>query len=196
MTKKLLLGVASSFLLMGAANAETITVGDTTNTPGSGPDATSPAPQFGNPGFFGAALGDTDNGSNDTSVAHRFTTAMTGITGGTLTISVNNFLAGAENDSVWAGDAATGATFFTALTRIANNIGGGSTTLTFDLASTGLLSVIQSQGYLDVLVTDDTNVNFITLDLVTDVIPVPAALPLMATALVGGAAAMRRRKKA
>jgi len=136
MTKKLLLGVASSFLLMGAANAETITVGDTTNTPGAGPDATSPAPQFGTPGFFGAALGGTDNGSNDTSVAHRFTTTMTGITGGTLTISINSFLTGAANDSVWAGDAAAGSTFFTALNRIANNIGGGPTTLTFDLAST------------------------------------------------------------
>lgn len=203
MMKKLLLGVASSFLVAGAANAEIILVNDGTDTDtatsvfGSALTVvgSNPAAEFSTPGFFGGALGNTDVAMADNSVAHQFTglTAGGAVGGAILTIVVNEFLAGSANDRILAGDASSGATVGAALSNLnafATTVGN---TITIDLAAAGLLGVINSTGMLDVLVTDDRDVDFITLDISS--VPVPAALPLMASALIGGSVAMRRRRK-
>lgn len=195
MMKKLLLGVASSFLLMGAANAETITVDDGGNNGGI---ASNPAPQFSTPGFFAGSVGNTDVAAANNFVAHRFTGLMTGATGGTLVVQITQAFGGSNNDIVRAGNAASGSTAASALANITSFGTTVGNTITFDLASSGLLSIIQANGFLDVLVGDDREIDFIQLNLTGGgpVVPVPAALPLMASALIGGAAAMRRRKKA
>ncbi|MEO1150568.1 MAG: PEP-CTERM sorting domain-containing protein [Pseudomonadota bacterium] len=192
MMKKLLLGVASSFLLMGAANAETIIVDDGGDDGGI---ASNPAPAFSAPGFFGGSLGDTDVASPDNFVAHRFTGLMTGATGGTLIIQIAQSFGGSNNDVIRAGNADSGATAGAALANVTSFGMVMGNTITIDLATAGLLSIIQANGFLDVLVGDDREIDFIQLD-VEGIVPVPAALPLMASALIGGAAAMRRRKKA
>ncbi len=199
MLKKFLLGAASSMLLAGAANAETILVNDGPDFDGAGAIGTSPAPEFSTPGFFGGTVGNTDVSAFDNSVAHRFNTAgMGNITGAILTIVVNEFLGGAGgagNDRILAGFANAGGGVNTALTNLGNPqaLAGGGNTITLDLGALGFLGGINANGFFDVLVTDDTNVDFFSLALVSDV-PLPAALPLMASALVGGSIAARRRK--
>ena len=196
MMKKLLLGVASSFLLMGAANAETITVDDAGNNGGI---ASTPAPQFSTPGYFAGTIGGTDVASANNFVAHRFSGLMTGSTAGTLIIQITQAFGGSNNDIVRAGNAGAGGTAASALANITSFGTQVGNTITFDLASSGLLAIIQANGFLDVLVGDDREIDFVQLNLTGGggpIVPVPAALPLMASALIGGAAAMRRRKKA
>ncbi|MEM1193368.1 MAG: hypothetical protein AAGH42_08265 [Pseudomonadota bacterium] len=194
MMKKLLLGVASSFLLMGAANAESITVDDGGDDGGI---ASNPAPEFSTPGFFGGTVGGTDVAMANNFVAHRFTGLMTNATAATLVVGITQTFGGSANDVIRAGDASSGTNVGNSLANITSFGVMSGNTITIDLVAAGLLSVIQS-GMLDVLVGDDREIDFITLNVTGPgpVIPVPAALPLMASALIGGAAAMRRRKKA
>jgi len=161
---------------------------------------TNPAPQFAQPGFFAGALGQTDNISVDTSVAHRFLNITTGDFTPflVLTIGINENLAGAANDFIFAGDASDGTTAFNALTNLGPFAVSAGNRITIDLIAAGLLSTIQTNGFLDVLVGDDRNIDFIALstnaNLGTSPVPVPAALPLMASTLIGGGYLARRRK--
>ena len=203
MLQKFLLGAASTLLLAGAANAESlmVTASDGNDDPGDiatvGPAALA---AFGGTVTGGGIFGPTDSNLVNRSVAHRFTgLGGMGFTAGTLTIQINDALAGSANDRLFAGFGIGGTTLGSAYTLLGNPnvLANGAGTYVLDLAAAGFLSGINSNGFFDVIVTDDTNIDFFQLSLSgsAPAIPLPAALPLMATALLGGSVAMRRRRK-
>ena len=200
MLKKVLLATASSLLIAGAASAETILVNDGGDNDGTATVVTTsnPAPEFANAGFFGGVLGGTDVAAANNSLAHRFDISALGvntnnIASAVLTVEVAQEFAGVANDRILAGNTTGGATAGSSLSDITSFIVQTGNTITIDLLAAGLLSVIQG-GFIDVLLTDDREVDF--LSLTVSEVPVPAALPLMASALIGGSIAMRRRRKA
>lgn len=195
-----------------SANADTLLVNDGSDDDASGfvdpfggtvfNGTTNPAPQFGQPGFFLGTLGQTDTAAPNTSVAHRFTGVITGdfVPFLILTIGINESFDGAANDRILAGDASAGTNASNALVNLNAFAVTSANRITIDLIGAGLLATIQNNGFLDVLLTDDRNIDFIALStnasLGTAVVPVPAALPLMASALIAGAGVQRRRRRA
>lgn len=190
MLKKLILGVASSFMLMGTASAASIF---SSGTDDAGAMALSQPASFN--AIFGS-VGGTDVGTiNNVTGTRIFTTDAAA---DTLTIVVNSFLTGSANDFIAIGNADNGFGTPTGLNIIQTGIGTGPTTITIDAATVSAAIAAGGGGFFDIIVADDTNVDFFELATVGagPVIPVPAALPLMASALIGGVIARRRRNKA
>ena len=196
------------FLAQPSAIADTLLVNDGTDTdsfndPFNGAVITgtsNPAPQFSQPGYFLGTLGPTDTASPNISVAHRITGVTTGdfVPFLVLTISINESFGGSANDRILAGDASAGTTAASALVNLNAFAVTSGNTITIDLIAAGLLSTIQTNGFLDVLLTDDRNIDFIALStnavLGANPVPLPAALPLMSVALAAGSVFLRRRK--
>lgn len=207
MLKKFLLGVASSLLIAGAANAQPgVPISDGGDDAGEQPTVT-PLELANGTIAFGGAIGDTDVSAVNNSVAARINGNGMTYSAANLVVQVNEFLTGAANDRILLGFGNSGGTTlnsaftnFGSLQAIAAAPPAGVTvvgnTFTFDLAALGFLAGLNTNNFFDVVVTDDTNIDFFQLNLTNGgVVPLPAALPLMASALIGGAAAMRRRRK-
>jgi len=195
MLKKLFLAAASSALLAGAAQAETIIVNDGGDFDGAGSIASNPV--FNTAGFFGGSVGGTDVASANNAVGHRFTTTMSGITSAILTIAVAQEFTGVGNDFISGGNGTAAASFRDLQNLLPFATGVGSSTITVDLGAAGLLGQLNTLGFLDIFIGDDREIDFLSLALTSGgpAVPVPAALPLMASALIGGSVAMRRRRK-
>lgn len=202
--------IGSCAFITASANADTLLANDGSDDDTSGfsdpfggtvfTTTTNPAPEFDQPGFFLGTLGPTDTPSANTSVAHRFSGVTTGdfVPFLILTIGINENFGGSANDRILAGDASAGTNANNSLSNLNAFAVTAGNRITIDLIAAGLLATIQNNGFLDVLLTDDRNIDFIALStnasLGTTVVPIPAALPLMASALLAGGALRRRRR--
>ncbi len=193
MFKKLILGVASSLLMMGAANAATVVSNGSDDIGAVAP--TLPANAVSILTGAGIAVGGTDVAAVNNAAANRFFTTSSA---GNLIIQVNSFLAGNANDFLIVGntDTATSLGDLLALSVGTPSALAAGNTITIPLSNAAIAASIAANGFFDVIVLDDTDVDFFELALTAaPAIPVPAALPLMASALIGGSVAARRRRK-